>query len=434
MTRRIFGFMIVAVVLTATLTVLAGVLLTRWELNRQVERNFVRQADALASVIDARPGRSPVYLLGGRRLLLLPDRGASAPAQLARRLRAAATSRRDGEVDTPRGRVRFLVRDTSRGPVVLARRSSLRPGERRAYRGSLLAAGISGVLLSAIASIALSRRLSRPIRRIAEATHAIASGRTGVHVTTESDGELRRLAGAFNTMADGLDAARAKEKQFVMSVSHDLKTPLTGIRGYAEALRDEAVDPATAAEAIEEEAQHLQRLIQDLLDLAQIGRHDFAAERKPVDLADIAEEARRRHAPVADRLDISLESEALGDTGVQADYGRVLQATSNLAENALRSTPPGGTVRITARDHRIEVSDTGPGLDPDDLPHALERYYLHRKYATALPVGTGLGLAIVDELARAMDGRVEVRSTPGAGATFVLELLPAAPAPHGGAC
>lgn len=422
MSRRIFGFMVVAVILTATLTVLAGALLTRGDLARQVNRNFARQADSLATAIDARPGPFPVYLITEGRLVVLPDAGSGPDALLASRLRAAAGDSREGAIDSPRGRIRFLTRHTARGSMVLARPADLRPRTQRILWGSLLVSGIAGALIAAIASVALSRGLIRPIRGVVRATEEVAEGRVGVQVAPASGDELGRLAASFNAMADGLDSARAKEKQFLMSVSHDLKTPLTGIRGYAEALGEQAVDPATAAEAIQEEAQHLERLIHDLIDLARIGRHDFAVERAPVDLTEVVDQAGRRYGALAGELDIALETEVSGPAGVYADHGRVLQATSNLVENALRSTPAGGTVRIAASGNRIEVSDTGPGLDPEDLPHALERYYLHRKYAGARPVGTGLGLAIVDQLARAMDGRAHVRSSAGAGATFVLEL------------
>lgn len=422
MTRRIFGFMLVAVLLTATLTVVAGALLTRGDLAQQVERNFRRQADALANVIDSTPGRAPVYLLSVRRLVLLPAAGSSAEAQLAAQLRAAAQTQAEGTIASPMGRLRYLSRETSRGRVVLARPSGLRPREGRTLWGGLLAAGIAGALASAIASIALSRRLNAPIQRVALAANEISQGRTGVHIGATGGDELGGLVSSFNSMADGLDSARAKEKQFVMSVSHDLKTPLTGIRGYAEALSEGAVDAATAAEAIQEEAQHLERLIGDLIDLARIGRHDFAADREPLDLADVVGEAQRRHAALAGRLGVTLETEVIGAVGVQADHGRVLQATSNLVENALRFAPAGSTVHIAARGRRIEVSDSGPGLDPADLPRALDRYYLHHKYRDTRPVGTGLGLAIVAELAQAMNGRVTVQSTRGQGATFALEL------------
>lgn len=422
MTRRIFGFMVVAVLLTATLTVLGGALLTQGELERQVERNFRRQADALATVISGDPGAAAVYLLTRRRLVLLPAAGSSAEALLAARLRAAAPTQPEGTIDSPIGGLRYLTRETSRGTVVLARPSQLRAREQRTLWGGLLAAGIAGALASVIASIALSRRLNAPIQRVARAANEISQGRSGVQIVAAGGDELGGLVASFNSMADGLDSARAKEKQFVMSVSHDLKTPLTGIRGYAEALSEGAVDAVTAAEAIQEEAQHLERLIQDLIDLARIGRHDFAADHEPVDLAGVVAEAERRHATLAGRLGITLKTEVIGAVGVQADRGRVLQATSNLVENALRFAPAGSTVHIAARDHRIEVSDTGPGLDPADLPRAFDRYYLHHKYRDTRPVGTGLGLAIVAELARAMNGRVTVQSTRGRGATFTLEL------------
>lgn len=425
MTRRIFLFMVAAVVLTAALTVVGGALLTRRDLDRQVDRNFARQADALATVVGEPPEPFSVYLVTRRRLLRLPQDGDVSPrGLLAARLRTAVRQGSgEGTVETPRGRVRFTTRTTPSGPVVLARFAGLRPREQRSVLGSLIASGLVGTLLSAVASVALSRRLSRPIRRVVRATGEISEGRTGVKVASRGGDELNQLVVAFNAMADDLDAARDEEKQFVMSVSHDLRTPLTGIRGYAEALRDEAVDPATAAEAIHDEARQLERLVEDLLDLARLGRPDFSARREAVDLGEVVGEAGRRHRAVARELDVALETEVASDVVVvEADHDRVLQAISNLVENALRFTPAGGTVRIAARERRIEVSDTGPGLAPEDVPHALERYYLHRRYRGTRPVGTGVGLAIVDQLARAMNGRVDVRSAPGRGATFTLEL------------
>jgi two-component system OmpR family sensor kinase len=422
MSRRIFAFMLVAVLVTASVTVLSGALLTRPRLAQQVDRNFKRQADALVTVIDRSAGRSPVYLLTARRLVLLPAGGTSDDAVLARQLRGASRQRDHGTIDTPRGEIRFLTRTTTHGAVVLGRFARLTPREEAPLTGSLLIAGLAGALIAAIASLALSRRLARPIERIVRATSEISEGRAGVKVNSTSGDELGRLVEAFNAMADGLDAARVREREFVMSVSHDLRTPLTGIRGYAEALREEAVDPATAADAIHDEARHLERLVEDLLDIARIGRHDFTAHRDLVDLAEVVHEAARRHGAVADELGVTLETAVRGGVTVVADRDRVLQATSNLVENALRLTPAGGTVRITARDHGVEVADTGPGLAPADVPRALDRYHLHRKYRSTRSVGTGLGLAIVQELARAMRGRVEVRSTPGQGAVFSLEL------------
>jgi two-component system sensor histidine kinase BaeS len=129
-----------------------------------------------------------------------------------------------------------------------------------------------------------------------------------------------------------------------------------------------------------------------------------------------------RHRPAAQRLSIELTSEVADDAWAVGDADRLLQATSNLIENALRLTPAGGAITVSAGLGRIAVRDTGPGLAPDDLPHAFERFYLHDRYRSERPVGSGLGLAIVKELVAAMGGSVQARSAAGGGAEFALQL------------
>jgi signal transduction histidine kinase len=141
-----------------------------------------------------------------------------------------------------------------------------------------------------------------------------------------------------------------------------------------------------------------------------------------VDLEEVALSAFRRHESAARSFGVGLEVLAEPGATATGDSDRVLQALSNLVENALRSTPRGGSVRIVARPGRLEVVDDGPGLGADDLDRAFERFYLYDRYAGERRVGTGLGLAIVRELAEAMGGSTEVRSEPGAGATFSLVL------------
>jgi signal transduction histidine kinase len=135
--------------------------------------------------------------------------------------------------------------------------------------------------------------------------------------------------------------------------------------------------------------------------------------REDVDLAEIATECLHRHEPQAHAFGIDLVLDADGAASATGDADRLVQAFSNLVENALRVTPAGGTVRVVARNGTLAVEDDGPGLRPDEVPHAFERFYLYSRYAASRAVGTGLGLAIVDELARAMGGAVEVRSAPG---------------------
>jgi signal transduction histidine kinase len=214
-------------------------------------------------------------------------------------------------------------------------------------------------------------------------------------------------------MASELEHARDAERAFLLSVSHELKTPLTAVIGYAEALADGTVDAEIAASTIGKEAARLDRLVRDLLDLARMNRHEFGVRSEPVDLGEIAAECFRRHEAQADSYGIDLALEATDDARARGDADRVLQALSNLVENALRISPGGGTVRIVAQPGLLAVEDEGAGLRPDEIPHAFERFFLYSRYAGSRPVGTGLGLAIVDELARAMGGVVDVRSRPG---------------------
>src|SRR5438105_3678387 len=231
-------------------------------------------------------------------------------------------------------------------------------------------------------------------------------------------------------MAARLEHARQAERRFLLSVSHELKTPLTAVRGYAEALQEAAVAPDEGGRVIAREAERLERLVQDLLDLARldlartegpVGR-GFEVRREPFDLAEVARDAVRRHEPQARGFGVALAADAAEPATGVGDAGRTLQAVSNLVENALRCTPAGGRVLVAARAGEVSVADTGPGIAPQDRDRAFERFYLHGRYSAERPVGSGLGLAIVKELAEAMGGSVSVRGEPGAGSTFTIRL------------
>ena len=239
----------------------------------------------------------------------------------------------------------------------------------------------------------------------------------------EGAAELASLAESFNHMADELEHARDAERAFLLSVSHELKTPLTAVIGYAEGLADGTIDADAAAATIAKEAARLDRLVRDILDLARMNKHEFSVRSEPVDLAEVAAECRRRHETQAAAYGIELALDAHDGAEANGDADRLLQALSNLVENALRVSPAGGTVRIVARPGLLAVEDEGPGLSPDDIPRAFERFFLYSRFAGSRPVGTGLGLAIVDELARAMGGVVDVRSRPGR-TSFSIRLRP----------
>jgi signal transduction histidine kinase len=308
--------------------------------------------------------------------------------------------------------------------ILLTRPAALGWGDYNRYLVALLAASAAAAALAAGAAVLLARRLAAPIRRVADASRALASGRTPVPLPREGIAELVSLSEAFNEMASQLARAREAERAVLMSVSHELRTPLTAIRGYAEGIEDGTIDPEPAAQVVGREAGRLERLVQDLLALARLEQGVLEIHTEPVDLAAVARDVERRLLPQAQTGGVTLGVETSDDAAALADHDRTVQVLSNLVENAIRVSQPGGTVTIAAAAGRLSVSDTGPGIPPEDLPRAFERFHLHNHSDRASPDGSGLGLAIVRELTEAMGGTVTVRSDPGRGAQFSVKLPP----------
>ena len=176
------------------------------------------------------------------------------------------------------------------------------------------------------------------------------------------------------------------------------------------------------AKTIESEATRLERLVGDLLDLARMNKSEFSVHREPFDLGTIARDAVQRYEAQARSFNVTLEAFVPGPAPATGDADRTLQIASNLVENALRLTPAGGVVRVLVEPGQLTVEDTGPGLAPEDIARAFERFYLHSRYGDERPVGTGLGLAIVKELVEGMGGSVEVESEAGHGTRFTVHL------------
>ena len=325
-----------------------------------------------------------------------------------------------GTVDLEGTRYFFAAEpDVREKTFVLLRDKSVTGSQSAPFVIALLVAALAGGGLAAIAALLLSRRIVRPIRRVAQASGKLARGTDPDPVPVEGAAELAMLARAFNDLAHQLARAREAERSFLLSVSHELKTPLTAIRGYAEAVQDGALDPGDAAATISQEAARLERLVRDLLDLARMNRTDFSVHNSEIDLAEVADDAVRRYEQQAAAFGVTLEAVADGPAPAVADADRVLQVVSNLVENALRI---GGDVRVVAEPGVLRVEDNGPGLQPGERERAFERFYLHERYGRERPVGTGLGLAIVKELTEAMGGTVDVASEPGRLTTFTVRL------------
>jgi two-component system sensor histidine kinase BaeS len=418
--HRLLGYFALTAIACCALTVGIGVLLVRHQISSQRTSTLETQANELATFGGAPGALGPgehVYAVRSGRVRQL------GPARAVAVLEAIPPSGDGQGSATVLGHsILYAARATPAGRVVLIRSGNLAFAEWRPFLWSLVLAGIGGVALAAALSFLLARRLSRPIGELAGATHRLARAEPGVTVPVEGDDEIADLGHAFNDMSGQLQAAREAHQRFLESVSHELRTPLTSIRGYSEALTEDAVGGAEAGRVILAESERLERLVADLLEMARFDRAGFSVRIEPIDLAEIARQAAERHLPRARAVSVDLRAVHAGETRAVGDPGRVLQAASNLIENALRLTPPGGSVVVKAGPGRLSVSDTGPGLAADDIPHAFERFYLHDRYRSERPVGSGLGLAIVRELAVAMGGSVEAAGSPGAGAVFTLRL------------
>jgi len=297
----------------------------------------------------------------------------------------------------------------------------------------LLAAGLAA-LLAALAAVLLARRLARPVQRVSAASSRVAKGDLQARVPVEGSDELADLARGFNHMAAALDEARRREGEFLSNVSHELRTPITAIRGYVEALEDGALQDATgraeALRVIKTETERLERLVADVLDLARVGTHNFRLTLRDADVAQVLREAATAHRTEAKERDVAIDVSVPGPLPCRTDPDRVRQIVTNLVENAVRVTPAGGTIRLSGGATpgwvSIDVSDPGPGIAAEQVPHVFERSYLRNVGEAPAPAGlsagSGLGLAIVRELVHALGGRIDVASEPGRGTTFRIAL------------
>ena len=432
---RLFAAFALIAALSVALAVAIGAVLTRRAVERNTLRDVAAQADLLAEreKLDLLPysrlGRlQPLLDRQEERIVKAPVDGSSPylPEERARLVRRGAPV--DGTLTVDGKRYFYAARLVNQRAFILLRPTDTVASSWRPHLEGLLIGALAAAALAALASLVLARAIARPVRRVAEASESLAADGSPDPVPVEGPNELAALPTSFNDMAEQLRKARAAERSFLLSVSHELKTPLTAIRGYAEGLSEGALPVGEAADTIRREASRLERLVRDLLDLARMNRHEFSVRREPIDLAEIAREAVARYDGQARSFGVVLEAGVDGAAWALGDADRMLQVVSNLLENALRATPAGGFVRVRAEPGALAVQDSGPGLQPDELPRAFDRFYLYSKYAGERPVGTGLGLAIVKELVAGMGGTVEVESEPGRLTRFTVRLEPA-PAP-----
>ncbi len=364
---------------------------------------------------------------------------AVAPIDLDRLRAAVAAAAATGSAtptgaSTPAGRVarrRAIVVPTgaTSAAVVITRRLSAGSGVAGGW--FLLAAGLALVVAVGVGDW-LGRRITRPLLATEAATRRIALGDLTARVPVERREvpELVSLANSVNTMAEALATSKGLERQFLLSVSHDLRTPLTSIQGFAEAIADgAATDTERAAGVIATEARRLERLVADLLLLAKLDARRFSLHLEPTDLAEVAGGTAEGFGPKADELGLTLQVVPDGHPLVLADPDRLAQVTANLVENALKFAAARVvvTVETVADGAALIVSDDGPGIAAVDLPHVFERLYQSSGRVSNRHVGSGLGLAIVAELVTAMGGTVHAEAPPGRGTRMVVWTRAAGP-------
>jgi two-component system, OmpR family, sensor kinase len=302
-------------------------------------------------------------------------------------------------------------------------------GEARQAVRTIALAGAAALLLAGIAAFATARRISRPLSAATSAYRSIASGDLTVRVATSAgaarrNDEIGELMRSLDVMAEALHRAQQQEQQFLLSVSHDLRTPLTSIRGFAEAISEgTAPDQQRAASVIASEARRLERLVGDLLELGKLQAKQFVLAPRPVDLTDLVTDAADGFLPAADRLGLVLGLDAEEGLVAEADPDRLAQMLANLIENALKFARSGVVVAVGREGSnigRISVSDDGPGIAPDDVAYVFDRHYTSDRRPTRV-IGSGLGLAIVRELTDAMGASIVIDTSPQ-GTAFVLRL------------
>ena len=289
-----------------------------------------------------------------------------------------------------------------------------------------------GLLVAFAASVALawflSRRILSPVESMRLTVQRLGAGDLSQRVENVEHGELGQLASAFNAMADALQHANHVQRQMIADIAHELRTPLSNIRGYIEAVRDRVVEPDEETIAtLDGEALLLSRLVDDLQELSMVEAGQLTMDRQPEDVRELITRTTEAMATIAAARSVRIETRLAGDLPlVSIDFHRIGQVLRNLLDNALAHTGSGGCITVEARPEeqrvRVSITDTGEGIDPEDLPFVFDRFYRADRSRTRATGGSGLGLTISKGFVEAHGGQLRVESTRGVGTCFTFTL------------
>ena len=291
-------------------------------------------------------------------------------------------------------------------------------------------AGLLAFLLSLLLAFLMTRWITSPLRRVAVAARELTKGQMRT-IRPEGPSEIQSLAQTFNEMGSKVAASQQSQRDFVANVSHELRTPLTSIQGFAQAILDGTASSGAAlkqaAQVIYEEAGRMHRLVVDLLDLARLDSGSAPLDRQSIDVKGLMREVVEKMAPLASSARVSLTMDADRGIKISGDHDRLTQVLTNLLDNAIKHTPEDGQVRVSATsekgDAKLIVSDTGPGIPPEEATRIFERFYqVDKSRKAGGGRGSGLGLSIARQIVQAHRGTIHVESEPGFGSRFVVRL------------
>lgn len=344
--------------------------------------------------------------------------GQTVPAELTR---AAVPVTADGQT------IAYILPDTSL-------QFSLSPQEKlfqQRVNVALGLAALAGVLAAVAIGSFLAGRLLQPIRRLTQASQALARGDLNQQVPVTSLDELGQLTATFNQMSADLAQADEQRKRLTADITHDLSTPLHIVSGYVEMLEagQVALTPQRV-DIIKTELNHLRRLVGDLTTLSQAEAGRLEMQLLPARPADLLRRVWHTYQPLAAQHGVTMQLAAADDLPrIVVDEGRLEQVLKNLVDNALRYTPSGGTIELSAvagAQVHLRVRDTGAGIEAEDLPLVFDRFYRADKARNANAGKMGLGLAICKALVAAQGGQIRAESGgPGQGTTMIITFEPA---------
>ena len=434
---RILAATVIVALIAVLVTALAALQLVRSIDTGSARADLSAQVDRLAA---AKPAARDAIISG---LAQLDDPGTlvaavspagvvTGSAPVPRRVIVQLRAGRDVSTTVRTGGTSYLLeaRPTAQGGGVVALQDvgtvrTLTP----TVLGRILIALAIGFVVAAVAAFFVARALAKPLVNLAGAARRMAAGQRNVPLAPSGIPEVGDVESALGSLDSALVHSEGRQREFLLSISHELRTPLTAIRGYAEALADGVVpaDQLTqVGKTLEAEAERLTSFTTDLLALARLEADDFSLAPTSVDVQGVLTEVATAWHGTATSGGVVVEVAASGPVVATTDAARLRQVLDGLIENALRVSPAGSRVWLSAAREDssvvVSVADGGPGLTAEDAAHAFERGVLRERYRDARPVGTGLGLSIAARLVERMGGSISADSAPTGGAVFRITI------------